>query len=140
VLAGIGLWLSHVTGNSLWDGLASVVIGLVLVVVAVSLILANSSLLVGRSAMPALDAALRAELEGLPGVASVPAFVTTIIGPGRIVVAAKVEFADGFTADAIEAVADDAERRLTALFPGVEQVFLDPTGRSPAAPVPPREP
>ena len=134
LLAAAGLTLSELTGSAVWDGVASLLIGAVLMVVAWVLVRANSSLLVGRSAMPVLDAALRAELESLPGVASVPTFVTTIIGPGRLVVAAKVEFADEFTADAIEAVADDAERRLKALFPGVAQVFLDPTGRHSAGP------
>ena len=127
VIAAGGLALTQLTGRPLWDGVASVVIGLVLVVVAVTLARANSSLLVGRSAFPALDDALRRELESLPGVASVPLFVTTVTGPGRLLVAAKVEFGDECTADDIERVADTAERRFVARFPGVEHVFLDPT-------------
>ena len=47
--------------------------------------------------------------------------------PERFMVAAKVEFADGLTADDIEQVADEAERRLVAAIPGIEMVFLDPT-------------
>jgi len=113
-----------------WDGAASVAIGLVLVVVAYALARANSSLLVGRSALPSLDDALRRELESLPAVISVPVFVTTVLGPGRLFVAAKVEFADGCTTDDLERIADEAERRLVARYPGVEQVFLDPTART----------
>ena len=128
LMAAGGLALTQATGSSLWDGSASVAIGLVLVVVAGSLAGANSSLLVGRAAMPALDQALRGELERLPGVVSVPLFVTSITGPARLMVAAKVEFADEFGADDIERTADDAERRMVARFPGVEHVFLDPTG------------
>jgi cation diffusion facilitator family transporter len=127
LLAGAGLALTSATGDVLWDGLASVLIGVILVVVAGTLAASNSSLLVGRAAMPALEEALRGELERLPGIISVPLFVTSITGPGRLLVAAKVEFADGWTADDIERVADDAERRLVARFPGVEHVFLDPT-------------
>lgn len=130
VVAAAGLGLTEATGSTVWDGVASVVIGLVLVVVAVVLARANSSLLVGRSAIPSLGGALRGELESLPGVESVPVFVTTVLGPGRLFVAAKVEFADGCTADDIERVADEAERRLVARYPGVEQVFLDPTART----------
>lgn len=132
VLAALGLGLSEATGNTLWDGVASVLIGVILVVVAWELARANSSLLVGRAAVPALDRALRGELENTPGVDEVTLFVTSIIGPGRLLVAAKVEFADAFTADDIERVADDVERRMVARFPGVEHVFLDPTpGRTP---------
>ena len=128
VAAG-GLWLTETTGSPVWDGAASIVIGAVLVVVAWSLARANASLLVGRSAIPSLDAALRRELESLPQVEAVPVFVTTVLGPGRLFVAAKVEFADGCTTDDVERAADEAERRLVARYPGVEQVFLDPTAR-----------
>ena len=65
VLAAVGLGLTTITGSSLWDGLSSVLIGLLLVVVAGSLAAANTSLLVGRSAPLGLDQALRADLEGL---------------------------------------------------------------------------
>jgi cation diffusion facilitator family transporter len=126
-LAAAGLGLSEITGQSLWDGVSSVLIGVLLVLVAGSLAAANTSLLVGRSAPLGLDAVLRAELESLPGVLSVPVFVTTVTGPRRLLVAAKVEFRDDFTTDDLERVADEAERRLIARFPGIEHVFLDPT-------------
>jgi cation diffusion facilitator family transporter len=127
VLAAVGLGLALITGDTRWDGLSSVLIGLLLVVVAASLARANTSLLVGRSAPLGLDAALRAELESLSDVQSVPVFVTSVVGPRRLLVAAKVEFRDDCTTDDIERVADEAERRLVALFPGIEYVFLDPT-------------
>jgi cation diffusion facilitator family transporter len=130
VLAAVGLWASRATGSPLWDGLASILIGAVLVVVAVSLTVSNSSLLVGRAALPELDAALRRELESMDGVQSVPVFLTSVSGPGRLLVAAKVEFADGCTTDDLERIADDAERRLVARYPGIDHVFLDPTARA----------
>ncbi len=130
VLAAVGLGLTEITGSSLWDGLSSVLIGVLLVGVACSLASANVSLLVGRSAPLGLDAVLRRELESLPDVLSVPVFVTSITGPRRLLVAAKVEFRDGCTTDDIERIADEAERRLVARFPGIDDVFLDPTPRT----------
>jgi cation diffusion facilitator family transporter len=126
-LAAGGLALSEVTGRSVWDGVSSVLIGILLVLVAASLARANTSLLVGRSAPLGLDRALRAELESLPGVLSVPVFVTSVTGPRRLLVAAKVEFRDDFTTDDLERLADEAERRMLARFPGIDHVFLDPT-------------
>jgi cation diffusion facilitator family transporter len=126
-LAAVGLALTEVTGQSLWDGVSSVLIGVLLVFVAASLVRSNTSLLVGRSAPLGLDRQLRAELESLPGIQSVPVFVTTVTGPRRILVAAKVEFVDDFTTDDLERVADEAERRMLARFPGIDYVFLDPT-------------
>ena len=59
--------------------------------------------------------------------------MTTVTGPSRLLVAAKVEFGDECSADDIERIADAAERRFVARFPGVEHVFLDPTARRTAA-------
>ena len=60
-------------------------------------------------------------------VDGVPFLLTTVIGPGQLLVAAKVDFADTATVVDIERASDEAERRLVARHPGVRYVFLDPT-------------
>jgi cation diffusion facilitator family transporter len=127
VIAAIGLFLEHLTGQPLWDGLAAIAIGLLLLAVAISLGRANLSLLIGQSASPRIREELRREIVGLPHIDDVPVLITSVIGPGQLIVAAKVDFADGATADEIESVSDEAERRLVARHPGVRYVFLDPT-------------
>ncbi len=123
--AGLGLW--YLTGNPTWDGVASVVIGLLLVVVAVTLAATNLSLLTGQAASEPLQSALRSEVESLPGVETVHLFVAVVLGPGNLLVAAKVHFAADCSTAVIERVADEAEARLRAQFTGVRYVFLDPT-------------
>ncbi len=123
--AGLALW--HVTGNPTWDGLASGVIGLLLVIVAVTLAVTNVSLLAGQAAGDELQAALRAEVESLEEVETVPVFMALVLGPGELLVAAKVHFVGHWSAADIERVADEAEERLRARFPAVSYVFLDPT-------------
>jgi len=49
------------------------------------------------------------------------------LGPGDILVAAKVDFDDEVTGGEIEAASDEAERRLRARYPAIRYVFLDPT-------------
>jgi cation diffusion facilitator family transporter len=127
LLAAAGLALTEATGSPVWDGSASIAIGLILVAVAVALAQSNSSLLIARSAPAAVVQSLRDDLEATPDVISVPVFVTTVLGPGQLLVAAKVEFADEATADDIERIADEAERRMIDGHPGVRHVFLDPT-------------
>jgi cation diffusion facilitator family transporter len=127
VLAAIGLVLEHLTGNAVWDGVAAILIGILLLLVAISLGRANVSLLIGQAASPRIADELRAEIDAMPHVESVPVLITSVIGPGQLLVAAKVDFADDATADDIEQTADEAERRLVARHPGVRYVFLDPT-------------
>jgi cation diffusion facilitator family transporter len=127
VLAALGLFLEHMTGDPLWDGLSAIVIGLLLIVVATVLARANMSLLIGQSVSPHLRDELKAEIAGLDHVVDVPFLLTSVIGPAQLLVAAKVDFDDDVSAADIERISDEAERRLVARHEGVRYVFLDPT-------------
>jgi cation diffusion facilitator family transporter len=131
LLAGGGLVLTRVTGNPAWDGVASIAIGLLLAAVAVALGRANASLLIGRAVSPPLQDALRAELERLPAVHRVVELNTMFLGRDSVLVAARVDFDDGVSAAAVESAAEDAARRLSARFPVVRHVYLDPTPGDP---------
>jgi cation diffusion facilitator family transporter len=127
VLAGLGLLLEQLTGNTLWDGIAAILIGALLFVVAMTLAKANASLLIGQAAAPRIEEDLKAEIRELEHVDDVPFLLTSVIGPGQLVVAAKVDFSDDATVADIERIADEAERRLVGRHSGVRYVFLDPT-------------
>ena len=127
VLAALGLLLEQLTGDPLWDGVSAVLIGVLLVLVAFTLARANKSLLIGQSASPQIEQELRDEIAALEHVDGVPLLLTSVIGPGKLLVAAKVDFDDNSTVADIEAIADEAERRLVARHEGVQYVFLDPT-------------
>jgi cation diffusion facilitator family transporter len=127
VLAALGLFLEQVTGDPLWDGISAILIGVLLIVVATVLARANVSLLIGQSVPGRTQQELKDELAAMDQVDGVPFLLTSVIGPGQLLVAAKVDFADTATVADIERAADEAERRLVARHPGVRYVFLDPT-------------
>ncbi|MEH0843558.1 cation diffusion facilitator family transporter [Micromonospora sp. CPCC 205711] len=131
LIAGIGLGLSEYTDDELWDGLASIAIGLLLLVVATILAKSNLSLLVGRAVPERLHREIERELAGLPTVNRIDTLMTMQLGPEDILVAAKVDFHDDATGADIEAAADEAERRLTERYPEIGYVFLDPTRSMP---------
>ncbi|GAA4184251.1 cation diffusion facilitator family transporter [Streptosporangium oxazolinicum] len=131
LIAAAGLLAYQLTGSSVWDGAASVVIGLLLLWVAIHLIRANVSLLIGQSAPEGLTERIRQEIAALPEVENVVELLTMMLGPGEILVAARVDFVDDTTGAGLERAADRVERTLKERFPPVTQVFLDPTpGRS----------
>jgi len=129
LLAGTGLGLAQATGDEMWDGLASIAIGLLLLVVAAALARTNISLLVGRAATPRVRRMITEEIAAIPTVERVDTLLTMQLGPTDVLVAAKVDFADDATGADIEAAADEAERRLQARYGGIRYVFLDPTRR-----------
>jgi divalent metal cation (Fe/Co/Zn/Cd) transporter len=127
LLATGGLTGAHLTGSGIWDGLASILIGVLLAGVAYVLGRDNTSMLIGRALPPRTVAAIRRELETAPYVAAVLDVVTSVLGPRDVVVSAKVDFAGTATSDQIEEAAEEAERRLRRRFPAVGSVYLDPT-------------
>jgi cation diffusion facilitator family transporter len=127
VIAALGLLGFQLTGSLLWDGVASVLIGLLLLFVALHLMRANASLLIGQAAPPGLQNEIREELDSRPEVSEVVELLTMMLGPNDVLAAAKIDFVDECTGDLLEQVSDQIERRLTERFPEISHVFLDPT-------------
>jgi cation diffusion facilitator family transporter len=138
VLAAAGLGLSQLTGDPAWDAVSSIAIGVLLFLVAAVLSRSNASLLVGRSVPRRVHNEIAAELAGIPIVVAVPTLLTMQLGPGDVLVAAKVDFDDEVSGGEIEAASDEAERRLRARYPQIRYVFLDPTRGNPRLPPPTR--
>jgi cation diffusion facilitator family transporter len=136
-LAAAGLLLQQLTGSPVWDGAASIAIGALLVVVAVRLGLDSRELLIGKAAEPRDLELIGNEIEQTPGVDTLLELLTMHLGPDHLIVAARVSLDDEVSADRVEDLADDIDRRLAEKLPVVPHVFIDPTqtspGRDPAA-------
>jgi cation diffusion facilitator family transporter len=126
-LAALGLILRQVTGSQVWDGAASIAIGVLLIVVAVRLGLDSREFLIGKAADPRELSAIRAVIEEAPGVDALLDLRTMHLGPDHLIVAARVAFDDDMSADRAEDLADAIDRRLVDRLPLVPHVFLDPT-------------
>jgi cation diffusion facilitator family transporter len=81
LIAALGVWLSHATGDARWDGVASIAIGLVLGVVAILLARESMGLLIGERASPQLVEAIRTAFDSAREVAGVGEVVTIHLGP-----------------------------------------------------------
>ena len=135
-LAALGLVLRQMTGSPVWDGAASIAIGVLLIVVAVRLGLDNREYLIGRSADPRVLEQIRAEIEQTPGVDRLLDLMTMYLGPDRLIVAARVDFGGDISADQAEEIADQIDKRLADRLRQAPHVFLDPTRRQPVTPQP----
>ncbi|GAA2132035.1 cation diffusion facilitator family transporter [Glycomyces algeriensis] len=130
VLAATGLALTEATGNPVFDGTASILIGVLLLVVAVTLGHANVSLLIGKSLPPRFRGAVRSELEGGEHITAVQDLLTLQLGPTSVIIAAKIDFSDSASGDQIERTCRELEARLRERFPMVMYVFLSPWGEA----------
>lgn len=127
ILAALGVGLRQLTGSPVWDGGASIAIGVLLVVVAVKLGMDSKDLLIGRAASPEMEQVIREEIESRPGVNELLELLTMHMGPDSLIVAARVALDDDLGADETEDLADEVDRRLSEKLPLQPLVFIDPT-------------
>ena len=126
-LAAGGLLLEQLTGSPVYDGAASIAIGVLLIVVAFRLGMDSKELLIGRSAAPRLRNVIREEIEQTPGVDQLLHLQTMHVGPDSLIVAARVALNDDSSAGQVENLADDIDHRLSERLPVTPFVFVDPT-------------
>jgi cation diffusion facilitator family transporter len=130
-LALVGVGLSTLTGNGVWDGLSTMAIGVLLVIVAVILATETKSLLLGESATPQDVGKIRQALEAT-GL-SIIHMKTMHLGPEEVLVAAKIAVRHDDTAASIARAIDAGEASIRAAVPTARVIYLEPDiRRSPA--------
>ncbi|MFW6192756.1 MAG: cation diffusion facilitator family transporter [Gemmatimonadota bacterium] len=130
VTAFVGIFLSSVTGNPVWDGLASVVIAIILAGVAAWLAYECKGLLIGESARSEIVEGIRSLASAEEGIEAVQRLMTLHMGPGRILVNLSVDFDDARSSAELEAAVGRLERRMKEAFPDVRWVFVEARGWS----------
>jgi cation diffusion facilitator family transporter len=129
-LAFAGLGLTQLTGSPVWDGVASLLIGVLLVVVAYFLGRSNMRLLIGQQADPRLVRAIRARLEAQPEVEVVVDLLTMLIGTDQVLVCARLDFVDGIDSAELERACVRIDAELREEFGDLDEIFLEPVPRS----------
>lgn len=122
----IGVCASVITGNGVWDGIGSTMIGCLLLFIALFLSYEMASMLIGESALPATDAKIRQALESTPGIDGVIHMKTLHVGPDDLLVAAKFAIEKSDTGVEIAEAIDAAERSVRAVVPTATYIYLEP--------------
>jgi cation diffusion facilitator family transporter len=130
VIAGLGIALSALTGSPMWDGIASVLIGLVLAATAIMLLIEAKGLLIGEAADPELVAELHRSIERHPEIVAVRELLTVHQAPDMVVAIVSADFEDSISARAVEQVVAAIEREVAEAFPVVARVYVRPMGTS----------
>jgi cation diffusion facilitator family transporter len=126
VVAALGIAISHWTDNPMWDGLASVIIGLVLAAMALLLVIEAKSLLIGESADPDLVEAIRATTQAHDGIDKVLEVLTVHHAPDQVVTVISADFDDGISAADVERIVRDIELKVAQDFPVITKIYIRP--------------
>lgn len=125
VFALIGVSLSAVTGDPLWDAIGTLFIGALLGVIAVVLIIETKSLLIGEGARPEVLQTIIDELEA-GKVDRVIHIRTQYLGPEEMLVAAKIALSSQLSGKEIAEAIDAAEMRVRDRVPEARLIYLEP--------------
>jgi len=134
VIAGAGIYLTeHHTGpgdGAYWDGLASILIGLVLSVVAFVLARTSRGLLLGEAASPKSVRAIMEAIESHPNVVKVVELLTMHLAPKQILINAHINLRDDLVTGDIVNTVEEVEELIKRAEPKVEMIFLETARQS----------
>ena len=133
VLALLGVGLTVITGDPVFDALGTIAIGILLGIIAIILIVEMKSLLIGEGALgPVLDKIV-SRLEAGDDVERVIHIRTQYLGPEEMLVAAKIAMSPGMSVEGVARAIDEAEVRVREAVPDARIIYLEPDlDRSPA--------
>jgi cation diffusion facilitator family transporter len=129
LVAFVGIFLSQVTGNPLFDGIASVVIGLILAGTAAWLAYEIKGLLIGESARPELVKGVKEIAKSYPRIKHVNEVLTLHMGPEFILLNLSVDFADILSVGDIEDTISRLDRHIKQVYPKIKRVFVEAEDR-----------
>ena len=126
VFALFGVGLTILTGDSLWDAVGTIMIGVLLVLVAIVLGVETKSLLVGEGASIDDVRAIRKALDSHGSVTGVVHMKTLYLGPDELLVGAKVTFAAGADIERVAAIINELEVAVRGAVPAARVIYIEP--------------
>lgn len=129
IVALIGVFLADVLEMPVLDGVASITIGVILTVAAIVLAYETKALLIGETAEDEIVEGIRGKLTGIQEITGVNEVLTMHMGPADILANISVDFADGTSAERIEALITDLETRIKDAHPEIKRIFIEVQSR-----------
>jgi cation diffusion facilitator family transporter len=129
LVAFCGVLLAQLTGNLVYDGLASIIIGLILGSTAIWLAYETKGLLIGESADVEVVTGIRTMAAKYPEIEHVNQVLTMHMGPKYILVNLSVDFLNRLKADEVEATILRLDEQIKQAWPNVKKVFIEAESR-----------
>ena len=125
-IAFLGILAAQLLGEPIFDGVASIAIGLLLALTSVFLARETKSLLIGEPASPRLQTSVLELVAKDPAIQHANGVLTVHLAPDQIVVALSAEFKDQMRTPEIEASVERIEAAHAAAHPEIRMLFVKP--------------
>lgn len=125
-VALVGITLSQVTGNPVFDAAAAFGIGVMLILGAFAVAWTNKRLLIGKSLPPAEERQLVGALAEYETVAEIAEFRTVYFGPDTVHVTARVAFVGGLDTSEVSDTVAAIKADLADTHTSVSSIYISP--------------
>ena len=129
IIAFFGLFLGSLTGNAIYDGIASILIGVVLAGTAIWLAFETKGLLIGESANHPIVKEIRETAESFTEIAHVNEVLTMHMGPEFLLVNLSIDFVSDISADYLEQTIHRLDQEIKKKFPIAQRIFIESESR-----------
>ena len=126
VIAAAATAAASFFAQPVWDGVGSILIGILLGITSIGLARESKSLLIGEPAHSDLSRSILDIARRSPGVLRANGLLTVQLSPAEVVAALSVEFADDKRADDIEHCVISIETEIRRQHPSVAALFIKP--------------
>ncbi|MEE8320839.1 MAG: cation diffusion facilitator family transporter [Gammaproteobacteria bacterium] len=129
LVAFAGVLAAQTTGVLVFDGIASVIIGLILGGTAIWLAHETKGLLIGECANKLVVDGIRKIVQNYDEVVCTNEVVTMHMGPDFILLNLSVDFHDDIPAGELEKIIADIDRQVKLAYPKVKRIFIEAEAR-----------
>jgi cation diffusion facilitator family transporter len=134
VVALVGVSLTYLTGNEVFDASAAIAIGIALAAYGVILAFESKDLLIGEGISKREIAEIRRVMKAFPEVVSVMDVRGIYFGPEDVVLGLEVEFRDELKTEELESAVDKIEKAIRVLSPRYHHIYVEAEKPEPIRP------
>ncbi len=124
-LGTMSLLIYLITGNSQFDGLGAMLIGITIALFALFLVSEIKDLLVGRSAAPEIEDDIKESTLAVSGVLQILDLRTMYIGSGKLLVNMEIDLKKGTRSQSIEQIVDAIKDGVKSKVPVVSHMQIE---------------
>lgn len=124
-IALLSVFGGHMTGNVYFDGIGSILIGILLVSVALFFAIECKDLLIGEGLVKADIEKITAILDEEPEIGVYKRPLSLYFGPNEVLINLDVTFKRGMTSSQIETAIDRVELKIKTAIPTVNRIFIE---------------
>lgn len=128
LLGIIALAVYTITGDTMFDALGAIAVGIALGIFSIQLIRDVKNLLVGQSASPSILRKIRRIVHENEKVERIASLRAIHMGKGKLLVALEINFRDHLDTDTLETTIDKLEASIRTVYPQATEIYIEVEG------------